>query len=314
MRRDFGLRDWFCAVAYLAALGLVVYPLARLLWEAVQAGAPVARRALDGSGAAILHTIWVSLAAAGLALLVGAGFAVASERARVPGRGGLRLGLLLPILVPPFIGAFAWVQAYGRGGLADRLMHVSWPGLFSGTGVTALLAVHAVPLTYLAAAGALAGRDAAELEQAASVSGAGPGAVLRTITLPLLRPALVAGAALAFIASASDFGIPAVVGLPARFSTVTTEIYRQLSFSASASSFAAAVDLAALLALLACAFLLAIGRFDVGAAVSAAGKPRSRPRRWTSGGVALLAGGWLWVLVTALVPLGALVLVSLTRA
>src|SRR5437867_8658174 len=264
------------ALTYIAAAGLVAYPLGRLLWEALAGGKPAARRAIEGSGPAIVHTIWISFLAATAALLVGAGFAVAIERTRVPGRGWLRLGLLLPILVPPFIGAFGWVQAYGRAGLSDRMLHLSWAGLFGGAGATVLLAVHAVPLTYLTAAGALAGRNAAELERAASASGAAPMDVLRSITLPLLRPALAAGAALAFIASASDFGIPAVVGLPARFSTVTTEIYRQLSFSASPTSFGAAVVLAALLALLACAFLLVVARFDVGAAVAAAGR---RPPR-----------------------------------
>jgi iron(III) transport system permease protein len=222
--RDLALPAGLQVVAYVAAAGLVAYPLLRLLGEAVAGGEAAATRALGGSASAIAHTLWASALATLIALLVGAGFAIAIERGALPGRGWLRLGLLLPILIPPFIGAFGWVQAYGRAGLLDKIVHLSWPGIFGGAGLVALLAIHAVPLTYLAAAGALAGRGADELERAARASGAGPFAALWTITLPLLRPALTAGAALAFIASASDFGIPAVVGLPARFSTVTTEI------------------------------------------------------------------------------------------
>lgn len=302
------------AVAYVAAAGLVVYPLMRLFWEAVDGGSEALGRALNGSGAAIIHTLWVSAVAAAIALLVGGGFAIAIERSPLPGRGWLRLGLLLPILIPPFIGAFAWVQAYGRAGLLDRLAGTSWAGLFGAAGVTGLLAVHAVPLTYLAVAGALAGRGAEELERAGRASGAGPFEVVRTITLPLLRPALIAGAALAFIASASDFGIPAVVGLPSRFSMVTTEIYQQLSFSSNRTSFAAAVDLAALLVLVACLFLLAIGPFNVSAAVTAAGRRRPVRTRWTGRGAALLTAGWVWVAMTSLFPFAALILVAVTRA
>jgi len=224
------------------------------------------------------------------------------------------MGVLLPILVPPFIGAFGWTQAYGRAGLLDKLFRLSWPGLFGGAGVVALLAVHSVPLTYLAAAGALAGRGAEDLERAGRASGAGSWLVLWTVTLPLLRPALAAGVALAYIASASDFGIPAVVGLPGHFSTVTTEIYQNLSFSASQTSFAAAVVLAALLAVLAALFLSLIGRFNVGAAIAAAGRRQPEHARWTRRGAALIAAGWLWVTLTALLPLAALLLVAFTRA
>jgi len=309
-----GLPAPAAAVVYVLAGVLVVYPVGRLLWEALATGEDGLRRALEGSGAAIVHTVLVSLLATSLALLIGAGFAVGIERGPLPGRGWLRLGLLLPILIPPFIGAFGWTQAYGRAGLIDKIAGLWWPGLFGVAGVSVLLAVHAVPLTYLAAAGALAGRNVEELERAARVSGAGPFAVMRSVTLPLLRPALAAGAALAFIASASDFGIPAVVGLPARFSMVTTEIYQRLSFSANQTSFAAAVVLAALLALLASLFLILIGRFDVGAAVAAAGRRQPAGGRWTLGGAVLLAAGWLWVGLTSLLPLAALILVAVTRA
>ena len=292
---------------------LVAYPLGRLLAEAVGGGEHAARAIAD-SGTAVVHTLWVSMLAAGIALVLGAGFALAVERGALPGRGWLRLGFLLPILIPPFIGAFGWTQAYGRAGLLDQLVHVSWSGLFGAGGVVALLAVHATPLTYLAAAGALAGRGAEDLEGAARACGAGTPSVVWTITLPLLRPALVAGAALAFIASAGDFGIPAVVGLPVRFSTVTTEIYRQLSFSASGSSFASGVALAAVLALLAAIFLSGLGRFNVSAAVSAAGRRQAGGGRWSRESAVLLALGWGWVMAVSGLPLVALVLVAVTRA
>ena len=65
-----------------------------------------------------------------------------------------------------------------------------------------------------------------DFELAARVSGASVMAVLRTVTLPLLRPALLSAFTLTAIANLADFGIPAIIGSPARFETLATMIYR----------------------------------------------------------------------------------------
>ncbi|HLY67659.1 MAG TPA: ABC transporter permease subunit, partial [Chloroflexota bacterium] len=181
--------------------------------------------------------------------------------------------------------------------------------------VVLLLAIQNVPLVYLPLAGALAGQNPIDLERAARVSGAGTWTMARTVTLPLVRPALVAGASLSYIAAAGDFGIPAVVGLPGRFTTVTTAIYRALSFSSNADSFAAAVVLATFL--LGTAALALLAFFRSGPQSSVRPAAGSLYTGWPgSGGSSLVIAVtvWLWVGVVSLFPLLSMVLVALTRA
>lgn len=302
------------AVAGGAVAVLVVYPMATLLVQAFEAGGAAWQRALSGTSlAAIANTLWSSAAATALAVVSGGLFAFATERALPAGRAWLRLGICLPLLVPPFIGAFGWLQAYGRAGVLEKLTGISWPGLIGAGGVVALLAIQNLPLVYLPVAAALAAQNPIELERAARASGADFWTAAWTISLPLMRPALAVGAGLSFIAAASDFGIPAVVGLPGRFSTVTTEIYRDLSFSSNATSFATAAALATLLALLA-GLLLAFLRTSPQGAVAAAAGAYMPPSRGRSTGLVIAIVGWLWVSAASLFPLAAMALVALTRA
>ena len=152
-----------------------------------------------------------------------------------------------------------------------------WPGVNSAVGVWAALTVGAVPLTYLVVAVGLATRAEPGLVRAARASGAGPAAVLWTITLPLLRPAIAAAAVLCFALSLQAFAIPQVLGTPAGFRTVTTEIYRNLSLGSDPPSFVAALALALLLVLIT---VLLVGPADAWLGprlrVRRAGRRRSR--------------------------------------
>ncbi|MBV8084726.1 MAG: iron ABC transporter permease, partial [Chloroflexi bacterium] len=306
------------AVSLVLAAGLVVYPLLALFGRAFQAGAEPFQRAFSGPVLlAVLHTLWASGLATALAVVLAAALAVATERSPAIGRQWLRLGVSLPILIPPFISAFSWTQAYGRAGLLDKLLHVSWPGVFGAPGTVALLAVQSLPLVYLPLAAALASHNTHDLERAARISGASFGTMLRTVTLPLLRPYLLAGAALAYVVSASDFGVPSVVGLPGRFSTITTEIYRDMAFATNPANFATVIVLAALLVALALAVLLAL-RQPVLDAVIAAGAARHEtpPASRRAGPLPVLvtAAVGVWIALVSLFPLAAMLLVALIRA
>jgi len=299
-----------------AALGLGGYPFGRLLADALTSDAQVWRTVLVSASTqlALANTAKAAGAAAVIATVLGAAFALFTEQRAVPGRDALRAALLLPILVPPFISAFGWVQAYGPAGWLQTTIGFALPGLFGAVGVTALLAAHGLPLAYLSCVAALRARGASELERAARVSGASAWAATRTVTLPLLRPAFVAGAGLVFLSAASDFGIPIFVGSPGRFPVVTTEIYKRLTSASSRGSFAAATILAALLAAVALVLLLLIARFGGGTAIEpgrGAGVSDRRVSGWAD-----VAGGaacWLYVGFVSVLPFMALVLVALTR-
>ncbi|MDP8958436.1 MAG: iron ABC transporter permease [Actinomycetota bacterium] len=299
------------------AVGFLVLLVGLPLFELFSAGLEQSREALAraGTGAALRNTLWTGVVVAILALAAGTAAAMATERGRVPGRRWLRVGMLLPLLVPPFVSALSWTRAYGPGGLGDDLLGLAVPGLFGPAGVVAVIAVHAMPLAYLLVASGLAAAAEPDLERAARASGATSLGALRSVTLPLLHPALLGAAALVFVATINAFGIPAILGIPAGFVTVTTRIYQDLAFAADPVSFARVVLLASTLVLIA---LAVVGAADalVGLAAGATrtGAPTGPTAASRKAGWGASIGLWAYLTLGTGLPLLALVLASVTQA
>jgi iron(III) transport system permease protein len=218
--------------AVLAAL--VAAPLIGLVRVSAAAGAGGIGDALASPASlhALSGTLLVGFGTCVLALPVGVGLALVTERARIPGRAALRGGILLALLVPDYVGAFGWNVVYGPSGYLDDALGVRIPGLLGPAGVILVVTVTTVPLVYLVVAAALASSAEPDLDRAARASGASRVAALRTVTLPLLRAPLVAALALAFVTAVNNFAVPEVLGAPAGFTTVTTRIFSVLSLSA----------------------------------------------------------------------------------
>jgi iron(III) transport system permease protein len=280
-------------------------------------GAPAGILGAEGLGAAARNTVLLAAAVTVTAVPLGVAMALALRHADLPGRMFWRLAVLAPVVIPDFVLGYSWTQAYARAGFTDTTLGLHWNGLLGPFGVWLVLVVNAAPLVYLVAAVGLAARAEPDGERAARVSGAGGPAVLVTVTLPLLLPAIVAASVLVFVLTLGAFAIPQVLGAAGGFSTVTTRIYADLSIGGDASSFVESVTLALLL-VLACAVCVAPAdallaprlrtarSADVQTARSMTG--RRAVRRAQAAGL----GGYL-VATTAL-PLVALVLASITRA
>lgn len=303
------------AAAFLAVI--VVFPLYELFRAALSAGTDGAIDAVSrtGVGRAALNTVWTAVAVTPVAVMAGTAAAMVTERSAAPGRRGLRIAVLLTFFVPSFVSAQSWARAYGPSGLTDDLLGVALPGIYGAFGVVAVLTVHAVPLAYLVVVAALASRVEPDLERAARSSGATRWHAFRTVTLPLLRPALIAAGALVFITTVNAFGIPAILGLPGGFATLTTRIYRDLAFAADPAAFRSVVVLATSLVILTA---VAVGLADALGGVRdsvtrTSAPPGSREqtgrRSWTAA-----AGLWAYATLTGFVPLAALTLTALTRA
>ncbi len=304
------------AITGVALVVLVGFPLLELLRGLTEVGNAVAQTGDAGLRQPLLATAVVG----GLVTLVVVTMATAAalviERGPRRLRWWLRAGVLLPLVIPPFVSALSWVAAYGRGGLLDDAGGPAAQWIFGGVGVVAVIAINALPLAYLVIAAALATRADRDLELAARDAGATPATVLRTVTLPTLRPAIVGAGALVFVVAINAFGIPAVLGTPSGFETVTTQLYRELAFSADPAAFDRVLVLAAILVL---ATLLVVGAGDVGSRAgrrplyrvetpSALPKRARRADRVAAGLVAIYA------LMATVVPLVALVLLSVTEA
>lgn len=302
--------------AAVALAVLVGYPLIELVRAAGGEGfaGAVGQLWAERSATAVGNTLWTSVVATTVALAGATAAALVTERTAVPGRRLLRLGVLMPLLVPPYVSALSWARAYGPAGLTDRVAGVEVPGVYGSLGIVAVIVVNTLPLAYVLIAANLASRAEPDLERAARASGASATTAFATVTLPLLRPALVAGGALVFVTAANNFGVPAVLGRPAGFSTVTTRIYEDLVLSADPAAFSRVLVLALLLVAVAVVVIVVadalVGLRLQGARTGLpAGSSGGGRRRWWP---ALAV--WAYVALAVAGPLVALVLIALTRA
>jgi iron(III) transport system permease protein len=317
-RRAAGRAGLLLLAVAAAACALVVVPVLRLAGVAWSAGGGRLGQVVTSAsfGVAVRNTLLLALAGPALAVPLGTALALALRRSGVPGRRGWQLAVLLPVLVPDFVLGYSWTQAYGPGGFTDTLLGWNWAGVPGAVQVGIVLVVGAVPIAYLVVAAGLAARAEPLLERAARISGAGRWTTTRTVTLPLLAPALAAASVLVFVLSLGAFAVPQVLGTPAGFRTVATQIYADLSLGGSPEAFTEAVTLALLLVVLALVCIAPVdavmARLRVRRAPGADSVPPAAARAGTDRWIAAGIGAWL--ALTVGLPLVALALASLTRA
>ena len=155
-------------------------------------------------------------------------------RYRYPGRDLLRSIILIPMIMPPFVGAIGMQQFFGRFGSVNMLLvklkliditeTIDW---FGGGfwGVVLLSTLHLYPIMYLNIVAALANVDPS-LEEAAENMGASRAQVFRRITLPLMMPGYFAGAILVFIWAFTDLGTPLIFDYN---EVIAVRIFRQVT-------------------------------------------------------------------------------------
>jgi iron(III) transport system permease protein len=219
-----------------------------LVSTALEDGVGALARGLGSALPSVTGSLWTSAAATAVALAIGGSIAFAVERSTLPGRRALRAAMLVALIVPGYVAATGWLDAYAPGGLVDDLTGVSLPLLVGPLGIVVVLAAEAAPIVFLIVSAGLAAHVEPDLERAARAAGASASVAFRTVTLPLLRPTLAGAAVVAFVLSLTSFGVPLVLGIPAGFTTMTTRIYRDLAFSSDPEAFVRALGLALALA------------------------------------------------------------------
>lgn len=156
---------------------------------------------------ALRLSVVVSVAALALAVIVGFPIAWLLARTRLPGRSVLRALVTLPMVVPPVVGGVALLVAFGRRGLVGQWLDRWFDVQLAYTTAAAVLAATFVSLPFFVVAVEAALRDAdRRYEDVARTLGARPLTVLRRVTLPSIRGALGAGAALAWARALGEFG------------------------------------------------------------------------------------------------------------
>lgn len=179
----------------------------------------------EGLGQATWNSVYTTVLSSIGAVLIGGAIAILLERTDVGGATGLRLFLLSPLLVPPFVGAISWLQLFGRNQGLNAVFDKPLWDIYGADGIIFLMTLHSYPVVYVIVSAALR-QIPSDLELAARVSGAGSDTVLRTVTVPLLGPAFLSAFTLTAVSNLADFGIPSILGSPVRFETLATMCYR----------------------------------------------------------------------------------------
>lgn len=210
---------------------------------------PALRAGLANAAGLALCTTLVSI-------ILAAPLALVSARFSFPLKRLFGAAVLVPMILPPFVGALGVRAIIGRAGALNALLGTDFDILGRGKfwGVVIVEALHLYPIIYLNLAATLANLDPA-LDEAAENLGAGPWRRLTRITLPLVRSGLFAGATIVFIWSLTELGTPLMFD----YGEITpVQIFNKLKeVESSAEPYALTIVM----------LLLAVGSYALGKAV-----------------------------------------------
>ncbi|MGO6853956.1 iron ABC transporter permease [Rhizobium leguminosarum] len=227
---------WLFPFVVIVVLILSVLPLARLAMVGIAAFADGGVMTVLGEASlwsATYYTVITAILGTVISLVIGCLFAFLLTLTDIRAKGPLSFFFVLPMMIPPQVTALAWVQMSGPSSPLLKALHTAPPlgspqPLYSVGGIALLYGVQHAPLVYLALRAGLMTlpRDGVE---AARLSGASSLRVFRDIILPLSLPGVIAGAAISFVSCTGNFGIPAILGIPASIFTLPTLIFTKFS-------------------------------------------------------------------------------------
>jgi iron(III) transport system permease protein len=181
----------------------------------------------------ILNSLVFAVGSALVSIVLAAAIAWVVVRTNAPGRRFFELITIVPNIMPPLLIAVTWTFLLNpsNGVINSLLMTVfglsSAPfDVYSMGGMIFVEGLILTPVAFLIIAAALRSMDPA-LEESARMSGSPHLKVVRRVTLPLVRPAVLAAAILNFVRAIESFDTPAVLALPARIDVFTSKIYKE---------------------------------------------------------------------------------------
>jgi iron(III) transport system permease protein len=242
-RWTFTWRNWITPRALLgAAIGLllvifVLGPLISILVRTLQSDENVWQQVLASRLSRnlfwlpLLNTLQIGLLVAVGTILVGGMLAWLVVLTDVPARRLIGALASVPFVLPGFATALAWLTVFRNGRLGGQAGLLVSLGLsvpdwlaWGFVPIVLILISHYYSLCYLLIAAALASVNA-DLLEAAEMTGASRFKVITGITLPITLPAIVAAGLLTFAEGVSNFSVPALLGLPVRYHTLSTRLY-----------------------------------------------------------------------------------------
>ena len=186
----------------------------------------------------LITTLIISFSVSAICCAVAAPLGWLVARTDMPFRRTVRTLVMASLVTPPFVGAIAWeMLAAPNSGLLNQLWRAltGMPAdealldIYNLPGLIFVITCYTFPYVFILLANAL-DRMPGELEDASSMLGAKTWQTARRITVPLALPTLLAGALIAFLQALNQFGVPAILAIPAGFHTLTTRIWSLFQF------------------------------------------------------------------------------------
>ncbi len=207
----------------------------------------------------LTNSLLVSIPATFASMLIGVPLAYIVTRYSIPNRSLIRAAVVLTLLSPPFIGAYAWVVMLGRAGLLNRFLEnfgVQVPSIYGPVGLGFVFTITHYPFVFLIVSSAIRSIDQS-IEDAARNLGSGEIKTLLTVIFPILLPSITAGVLLSFMTIVADFGTPMIIG--ERFRVLPTHIYGEFINEMGGNATMASAMSVILIAI--CLFALALQRY-----------------------------------------------------
>jgi iron(III) transport system permease protein len=183
----------------------------------------------------LVNTAVFTLGSALVATFLALFLAYLNTRTNIPFKFMFRVISIIPMMIPHILFAVSWVLLLNpTNGLINlylkQLFNIQGAlfNIYTLPGMILVEGLLDLPIAYLIIAPAMAAFDVS-LEESSKVCGASNLSTLRRVTLPILRPAILAAFTLVIIRSLASFAVPSVIGMPGRIYVLATHIYRVVS-------------------------------------------------------------------------------------
>jgi len=260
----------------------------------------------------LANSLTIAASAAASSVLVGVPFAFCLARLPIGAKAALLALAALPLVLPSFVSAYALVLLFGRSGIVTGMLQsigIPFESIYGAKGIVVVYALTLYPYVVLPVTAAFKAIDVS-VEEAAQNLGSSRARVLRTVTLPLVLPSILAGALLVFIEALENFGVPFVL---AEDQTILSVEAYKLFVGETTDNPASAGVLGVLLIGCTVAALL-VQRAILSRQHYATGARRSAPLLQVSPAMRRLGAAYCWMLVAAaIVPFAAVVVISLMQ-
>jgi len=230
---------WLLSTILIVAISLTLAPVLRLFVEGVTdqgaVGLSLAGEVLHQPST--LSALKHSLVTAGFGTLVsvvlGSAFAFMVALTDLRAKAALVFCLMIPMMIPPQITALSWTQIMGPSSVLLKTLGLAPPlgspqPLYSAQGIILLLGIQHMSIIFLTLRAGLRAIPQ-EVVEAARISGARGLRTWWQVVMPLTLPSLAAGTAITFVTALGNFGIPAMLGIPAGYATLPTLVYQKLA-------------------------------------------------------------------------------------